>query len=539
MVDVAQTRTDAGGADQSDPRGDQRTAVLKLGLLLALIVGGLVAANATPLGEYFSREGIGQAIDWIRASDAAPVLYILIYAGATALAIPGSILTLAGGALFGVVWGTVYTTVAANVGANIAFGVGRYLGRDGIRKLAGSRLDKLDRAAEDHGFRGLFTLRLIPVVPFNALNFGAGLTSISWGNYALATAIGIFPGTVVYTMFADALLAGSQEASREALIRVLVSGALLIFLSFLPTIARRLGIDVPGGDDGPPSDATPSGDAPRATSSDGPSDGSAAGALVVALSVLSLSPSPLEAQALPSHDPFSRVLAEVVEQPLVDYGDLVERRAELDAYIGSLGAVDLATVQAADRDAQLAFWINAYNACMLRLVADHYPIQKTGGFFSGIKNAIAGRPSNSVWQIDDVFTRQHCVIAGAERSQDEIEHEIIRPTFGEPRIHFAVNCAARSCPILWPEAYSADGLDEQLDRAVRALVDNPEHFRIEGSTVLLNKVLDWYKDDFGGIDGLRDFFAPYVSQEEAEVLADPATEIAFFEYDWTLNDTES
>ncbi|NIQ53694.1 MAG: hypothetical protein GWN71_09840, partial [Gammaproteobacteria bacterium] len=181
-----------------------------------------------------------------RGSEAAPLLYMIIYAAATAVAIPGSILTLAGGAMFGVLWGTIYTTVAANVGANAAFGVARFLGRDGVRKLAGSRLEALDRATRDYGFRGLLTLRLIPAVPFNALNFGAGLTAMSWPTYAGATAIGIFPGTVVYTMFADALLAGSQEASREALLRILVSGALLVLLSFLPTLARRLGIFLPG-----------------------------------------------------------------------------------------------------------------------------------------------------------------------------------------------------------------------------------------------------------------------------------------------------
>ena len=528
MADVASTSSGADNADGAGGETGAKGAVVKLGLLLALIAGGLVVANATPLDQYFSREGIGQAIDWIRASEAAPVLYVVIYASATALAIPGSILTLGGGALFGVVWGTVYTTIAANIGANVAFGVARYLGRDGIRKLAGSRLDALDRAAEDHGFRGLFTLRLIPVIPFNALNFGAGLTSISWGNYALATAIGIFPGTVVYTMFADALLAGSQEASRDALIRVLISGALLIFLSFLPSLARRLGIEIPGSDE-----------ASKSAASDeaaGPGSGASLG---LALSLLALSPGSLMAQSLPSHEPFTLVLAEVVEQPLVDYAGVVDRKSELDAYLRSLGSVDPAVLETADRNAQLAFWINAYNACMLSLVASHYPIQESGGFFTGIKNAIAGRPDNSVWQIDDVFSRKHCTVAGAVRSQDEIEHDIIRPTFGEPRIHFAVNCAARSCPVLWPEAYTADGLDAQLDRAVQALVDNPEHFQVDGSTIRLNKVLDWYKDDFGGIDGLRDFFAPYVSNDRAALLRDSTTQIEFFEYDWTLNDTGS
>lgn len=490
-------------ADVSPSRGP----LLKLGALVLLVGAGAAAAAFTPLGDVLSREGVGQAIEWLRGSRAAPLLYIAIYAAATTVAIPGSILTLAGGAMFGLVGGTVYTTIAANIGANAAFGVGRVLGRDGIRRLAGERLDALDRATEHHGFRGLLTLRLIPVVPFNALNFGSGLTAIRWPSYAAATAIGIFPGTVVYTMFADALLAGSQEASREALVRVLISGGLLVLLSFLPAIARRVGVRLPG----------------------------AAAAVVLLGAGL---PSAGSAQSLPTHEAFSALLADVVDQPSVEYAAVVERRAELDAYLEVLANVDIAEVDAASREEQLTFWINAYNACMLRLVAEHYPIEKAGGFFTGIKNAIAGRPANSVWQIEDVFTAPHCRIAGSDRSQDEIEHAIIRP-MGEPRIHFAVNCAAVSCPVLWPEAYEAEELEAQLDRAVERLIATPSHFAVEDGVVRMNKVLDWFKEDFGGIDGLRAFFAPYLSADDAAVLTSPDTRIEFFEYDWTLNDKGS
>lgn len=479
-----------------------RGALLRLAGLAGLVVAGALAAAFTPLGDVLSREGIGDAIAWLRASDAAPILYIAIYAAATALAMPGSILTLAGGAIFGVVQGTLYTTIAANIGANAAFGVARFLGRGGVERLAGDRLQALDRATANHGFQGLLTLRLIPAVPFNALNFGSGLTSIRWSTYALATAIGIFPGTVVYTMFADALLSGSQEASREALIRVLISGALLVFLSFLPTIAKRLGVRVPG-----------------------------AGAALL----LIVGSTAVNAQTLPTHEAFSAVLAEVVDQPSVDYQRLADDPSALESYLGVLAAVESSAVSAASREEQLTFWINAYNACMLHLVASNYPIERDGRILSRIRNGVAGRPANSVWQIPDVFGVKHCRIAGADRSQDEIEHEIIRP-MGEPRIHFAVNCAARSCPVLWPEAYDASRLDEQLDRAVEHLVGNPEHFTVEGNTVRMNKVLDWFKDDFGGEDGLRRFFTPYAPPAAAALLADPNASIDFFDYDWTLND---
>jgi len=268
--------------------------------------------------------------------------------------------------------------------------------------------------------------------------------------------------------------------------------------------------------------------------------------LVVAVLLASLGAAPwagahAPAQELPDHAPFSRILESVVDPPLVDYAGLQEGRDALDGYLETLAATPLAAVEGAPREAQLAFWINAYNACMLRLVVDHYPIETGGGFFDRIRNAVADRPDNSVWQIEDVFSRDHCQVAGAPRSQDEIEHEIIRP-LGEPRIHFAVNCAARSCPPLRTEAYTAAELDAQLDAQVRDFVANPEHVQVEDASppvLRLNKVLDWYGEDFGGAEGLKAFFEPYLDGERGALVAEPEARVRFFEYDWTLNDTGS
>jgi len=250
-----------------------------------------------------------------------------------------------------------------------------------------------------------------------------------------------------------------------------------------------------------------------------------------------------EAVRLPppeDHGEFSQVLAGVIQVPRVNYGRLLEERAALDRYLLRLEQTDPSLLESATRSVQLAFWINAYNACMLRRVVDHYPIRPGGaGLLGSVRNRVVGYPEDSVWQIRDVFTQPHCGVAGKLRSQDEIEHQIIRPRFQEPRIHFAVNCAAVSCPVLWPEAYEAATLDAQLDRAVRHLIQNPAHFRLEGAnpaTLTLNKVLEWYADDFGGTEGLKTFFAPYVQGSARARLEEAGTLVRFFEYDWALND---
>ncbi len=215
-----------------------------------MLVGAAYAVlRMTPAGDHLTRDGIAAAVAWLRGNPWAPVVFVAAYATATALAVPGTALTLAGGAVFGVFWGSVFNWLAANIGANAAFMVARALGRDGVRRLAGedsAALRRLDAAVEKRGFLGLLTLRLIPLAPFNVLNFGAGLTALRWPVYAAATAIGIVPGTVVYTFFADAILQGSQEASRDALLRVLLAGALLAALAVLPALLGRLGARLPG-----------------------------------------------------------------------------------------------------------------------------------------------------------------------------------------------------------------------------------------------------------------------------------------------------
>jgi hypothetical protein len=249
--------------------------------------------------------------------------------------------------------------------------------------------------------------------------------------------------------------------------------------------------------------------------------------------------SPLVSQELPDHARFGRVLQQHREGPFLDYAGVKADPQDLEDYLAELAATSSEVVEYASRNTQLAFWINAYNACAIKLVVDHYPIGNRSGV-GAVVNVVRRDPSNSIRRIPNTWKRKFCNVAGKTRSLDEIEHKIIRP-MGEPRIHFAVNCASRSCPVLAPKPYTGDGLDEELDLAVARFVSDSSQYWLERGAepvVHVNKILDWYEDDFGGRKGVLAFLLDYLPEDAAEYIRQngPAR-LAFEDYDWTLNDT--
>ncbi|MBI3409538.1 MAG: TVP38/TMEM64 family protein [Planctomycetes bacterium] len=175
------------------------SAVLKLASLLAFILCAVYFLRFTDIGQSITPARFKEFVEsfdpvW------APLLYIVIYIAGTVLLLPGTILSFSGAILFGAYLGTLYTWIGATIGATLAFLAAKFLGRGFVDQLLKGKLQTLDARLGKHGFSALLILRLVPLFPFNGLNFGCGLTSIRWRDYVLATAIGILPGTFVYQL---------------------------------------------------------------------------------------------------------------------------------------------------------------------------------------------------------------------------------------------------------------------------------------------------------------------------------------------------
>ncbi|MDE0468536.1 MAG: DUF547 domain-containing protein [Candidatus Poribacteria bacterium] len=222
-----------------------------------------------------------------------------------------------------------------------------------------------------------------------------------------------------------------------------------------------------------------------------------------------------------SHDLFDQVLQEHVdERQQVDYAKLKANPEKLEAYLDLLA---VANPEALSYNAQLAFWVNAYNALVVKGVVDHYPITSV----------------RKVKLFNGFFSRLKFQVAGKTYTLNEIEHDIIRTEFVDPRVHFVLVCASSSCPPLWNRAYTAETIEERLEIATLNFIRNPEQVRIDRAErrVYLSKIFKWYKDDFKeGYEGVTDFLSDYLHPENAEFLASTDVKFRYLDYDWTLND---
>lgn len=231
-----------------------------------------------------------------------------------------------------------------------------------------------------------------------------------------------------------------------------------------------------------------------------------------------------------NHSLFTEILQDYVSNGKVNYKELKDD-GRLTEYLKILSKTDPDTIS--DKQNLLSFWINAYNAFTLKVICDNYPLESINDLHSGglIIGTVLG---TTVW--DDDFI----VINGKTITLNEIEHDIIRPEFSEPRAHFALVCASKSCPPLRPEAYQGDILNQQLDDQGKIFLGNElkNRFDAENKTVYISKIFSWFDDDFGDDDNeILAFiykFLPDSFKAENPDLTD--WEIEHLDYDWSLNE---
>ncbi|MDH5473536.1 MAG: VTT domain-containing protein [Gammaproteobacteria bacterium] len=204
--------------------------ILKIILILALVAGIAVVIT------YRDQLNADALQQWLTdAGAAAPLLFMLVYAIGTIFFLPGSLLTLVGGALFGPVLGTFYNLTAATIGAMLSFLVARYLASDWVANKTGGRMKQLITGVENEGWRFVAFVRLVPLFPFNLLNYALGLTRISFNQYSIATYICMLPGAIAYTYLG--YIGREAATGGEGLIqKSLLALALLAIVSFLPRI---------------------------------------------------------------------------------------------------------------------------------------------------------------------------------------------------------------------------------------------------------------------------------------------------------------
>lgn len=529
------------------------TTTIKWISYAVILASVIVIIRSLPLSE-----GVAALKAWVESLGFwGPVVFGAIYILAVVLMVPASLLTLAGGATFGLLVGTVTVAVAANLGAAIALLIGRYLARDQVERIASRRpkFAAIDEAVSEGSWKVVAMLRLSPAIPFNVQNYLYGLTSIGFWTCVVTSFFAMLPGTFMYVYLGHAAgsvtgAGGDKTPAEWALLGIglLATIAVTVYITRLAQSKLKEQTTLDEQEEGVDDDASSE---ERRDETSGQS--SAAGFVVpVALalilggvaittllrpglvtqtlaSVLPLGPPQVEmSEAYESrpdgprfdHSLFDDVLAaHVDEHGWVDYESLAEDPKKLDAYIA---AVAEAPFDELDREEKLALLINAYNAFTLRLILDHWPV-----------DSIKDIPSAQRW------ADPRWDVGGNIWSLEQIEHDQIRPRFNEPRVHFALVCAAVGCPPLATEAYSADRLDSQLQDQTEYVHTHRTWLQIRSAKqVALTPLYQWYAGDFlQAAESVIAYAAKFNSRLEELLDSGASPAVTYLPYDWSLNST--
>ena len=215
---------------------------------------------------------------------------------------------------------------------------------------------------------------------------------------------------------------------------------------------------------------------------------------------------------------YAGLLKKYVKDGVVNYQGFKNEESVLDKYLKVLKEVDSKILS---RNEQFAFYINAYNSWTIKLILGGYPdvksIKELGSLFK------------SPWK------KKICRIDGKIMTLDDIEHDVLRPVFKDPRVHFAINCAAKSCPPLRSEPYLGGALDQQLDDMTGAFINDLKNNRLENHTLYVSSIFKWFAKDFN--KDITGFFLKYAKRGLKEQLEanNEMIKVKYLDYNWSLN----
>lgn len=227
---------------------------------------------------------------------------------------------------------------------------------------------------------------------------------------------------------------------------------------------------------------------------------------------------PISSNAGVDNSIYASLLKRFVQNGSVNYKGFKSEEKQLDVYLEVLENIDPASLP---REDQFAFYINVYNAWTIKLILGAYPgvksIKDLGSLFKSPWKKKIVRLNDGLYTLDN------------------IEHDILRPRFKDPRVHFAINCASLSCPVLRSEPYSAKTLNAQLDNATRNFINNPKRNFMENNTLYVSKIFKWFPQDFN--DAVTDFIEQYAAPSLKQNIVSRGDDIRirYLNYDWSLN----
>lgn len=505
---------------------------------------------------------LGLAMDRVSGTIAGmgvwgPLVFALVYVLATILFVPGAVLTLAAGALFGLAWGTAAVSIGSTIGAAVAFVIARYMARAWVKRQL-TRFPKfhaIDRAIAERGWEVVALLRLSPVIPFNMQNYAYGLTAIRLWPCVFASWLAMLPGTFAYVYIGYAGRASvasvvvAEGAGRSVgqwimlVVGLIATIAATVYITkFARRANQRQSVEIDRNGCSPTADHGVVGRMPSPRAALG-----FALAAVIALIVTGcayLNASLLKGIFGPPVVRMSEAYGENTNGPTfdhsafdallkvhvngsggVDYAGLMRDRGALRGYIERIGT---APFEQMGRDEKLALLINGYDAFTLELICEYW----NGGDLRSIRDIPGPQRWDAVrWEVGDETW-----------SLNQIEHEQIRPKFAEPRVHFALVCGAVGCPPLRREAYAGDRLEAQLQDQVDYVHAHDRWYRLDAdqNVTHLTPLYSWYRGDFEQDAGSVLAYVARIKPSVKQLIgAGRSPRVRWLDYDWSLNNQEN